>query len=240
MKLSSVVKPKNPDFREYKFMIYGEPGAGKSTIASKFPDAIFIPTEPGLNFLECHTITDDEGKPMVVKSWEEFKTAVKLICSSQHNFKTVVIDTVDNAWDFCSAATLKERGIDHESDEAFGKGFAMVTTEFKKVINYLANSGFGLVFISHSKQGEREENGVKRSYIDNTLGSQGKKYINGLVDFIFYCYLDASGKRVMRTRANPNINAKDRLGILPEIMPMDFNQLVINLKGVKGDEIKKG
>jgi GTPase SAR1 family protein len=58
MKLPEKVKPKVMDFREYKFLIYGDPGSGKSTFASKFPDAIFIPTEPGLNFLEVNQITN--------------------------------------------------------------------------------------------------------------------------------------------------------------------------------------
>lgn len=226
MKLPVTKKPKETDLREYKFLIYGSPKSGKSTFASSFPDAIFIPTEPGLKFLECNVITDDEGKPMTVKNWKEFVEAVKMICTVEHQFKTVVIDTADNAWDFCSRHVLQKREIEHESDEGFGKGYTMVKREFSGLINQLANHGFGIVFISHEKQGEREERGVKRMYIDSSLGSSGKSYINGLCDFIFYAYRDASGKRLMRTKASPNINAGDRSGTLPEILPLDFNELV--------------
>jgi hypothetical protein len=225
VKLPTDKKPASVDMTKYKFLIYGEPGAGKSTFASKFPDALFIPTEPGLNFLECHQILDDEGNPKIIRTWDELCEVIKILCTTQHQFKTIVIDTIDNAFEFCSLHVLKSRKIEHEADEAFGKGWGMIKREFTKVINFLANSGFGVVFISHDKQTDREENGVKRPYTDNSMSNQAKVYVNGLVDFIFYCYLDDNENRLIRTKASLNINAKDRSGKLPAIMPMDFDKL---------------
>lgn len=237
MKLPTAKKPASIDITKYKFLIYGEPGAGKSTFASKFPDALFVPTEPGLNFLECHQITDDDGNPKVIRTWDEFCEVVRILCTTQHQFKTIVIDTIDNAFEFCSLHVLKSRKIEHESDEGFGKGWGLIKREFTKVLNFLANSGFGIVFISHEKSSEREENGVKRPFIDNSMSNQAKTYVNGLVDFIFYCYLDDNENRLMRTKASLNINAKDRSGKLPVIMPMDFDTLTTKL--TQASEVNK-
>lgn len=234
MKLPTKKKPIETDLRKFKFLIYGQPGAGKSTFASKFPDAIFIPTEPGLNFLECHTLENDDGEPMVCRSWTDVQKAIKLIVGNDHQFKTVVIDTIDNAFEFCAQAFNVKMGLDYEGDADYGKGWKLLEREFKKTFNYLANSGFGLVFISHEKIGQKEERGIKRMWIDNTLGTSARKYVNGLVDFIFYAYLDDDEKRLIRTRSSLNIMAKDRTGTLPEVMPLDFNLLKQHLnKGEK-------
>lgn len=225
MKLPTQPKPRCTDLSAYKFFVYGDPGSGKSTLASKFPDAIFVPTEPGLNYLEVNQITDDEGKPKVVRNWTEFCQAIRLLVTQKHDFKTVIIDTIDGAFEFCALHTLEKRGLEHESDEGFGKGWNLIKREFTKVVSFLANSGFGVVFISHEKQSERETKGVKRAYIDSSLSNQPKAYINGLVDFIFYCYQDDNHKRWMATKATLNINAKDRTGHLPPVMPIDFLNL---------------
>lgn len=234
MKIVAKKKARVFDFRKYKFLIYGEPGAGKSTLASRFPDAIFIPTEPGLNFLECSTIMDDDGNPIIAKTWSDIKDAIKLICKGGHEYKTVIIDTVDNAWEFCSLDVLKTLGIKHESEGDYGSAYGHIKREFKQVFDYLANSGFGLVFISHVKKMETEDSGIKSERTDSSLPNQARNYINGLVDFIFYCALH-DGKRVMRTRANNKVTAKDRSGILPEVMDMDFDKLIAELNKQKGE-----
>ena len=239
MKLPSAPKPRETDLSKYKFLIYGDPGSGKSTLASKFPKAIFVPTEPGLNFLEVHQITDDEGKPKIVRNWTEFCQAIRLLVESEHDFKTVVIDTIDNALEFCALHTLKQRELEHESDEGFGKGWNIITREFTKVVNYLANSGFGIVFISHEKTAERETKGIKRQYTDCSLSTQGRKYICGLVDFIFYTYQDNDHRRMMKTKATLNLNAKDRTGHLPPEMEIDWPKLKTELDQALAKEPKK-
>lgn len=204
---------------DYIFTIYGEPKAGKSTFASQFQDTLFICTEPGHKFLNVF------GGDNIHKDWNEIRDTVERICKEEHDFKTIVIDTADNAWSFCSEYVLKKKRIEHESDEGFGKGWTAVTKEFRKVMNALANRGFGLVFISHSKTSEREYKGIKRPYIDNSLSTGAKSYINGISDFILYAYINDSGERQLRTKSTLNINAGDRSGILPEIIPMDYKIL---------------
>lgn len=230
MRIPDKPKPVETSLSKYKFLVYGAPGAGKSTLASKFPDAVFVATEPGLNYLEVSTMTDDEGNPVIMKNWTEFCQAIRLLVTEKHKYKTVVIDTVDNALEFCALHVLKSREIEHESDEGFGKGYNLITREFKKVLNHLAAAGFGVVFISHEKTSERETKGIKRSYTDTSLSTGGRNFINGLVDFIFYCYQDNDHHRLMLTKATLNLNAKDRTGHLPAQMPIDFPTLEKELK----------
>jgi hypothetical protein len=204
-------------------MIFGQPKSGKSTFASNFEDALFIATESGLKFQTVY------GGQHTHSDWNDVKDTVRRICTEDHPFQTIVIDTLDNAFEFCSKHVCKELGISHESDEGYGKGWSAVKKEFKTVIDAIANRGYGVVFISHSKQSEREVRGVKHPYTDNSLTNSAKSYANGLSDFIFYAYIDDDGNRLFRTKGNLNINAGDRSGILPEVIPMDYENLKAEL-----------
>lgn len=212
---------------EYIIQIYGEPKAGKSTFASNFPDAYFICTEPGHKFLEVY------GGDIIHKDWNEVKDTCRHLAKGDHPFKTIVFDTVDNAHEFCSKHVNKTRGIEHESDEGFGKGWAAVQKEFKLVINTLANRGYGVVFISHVSQTERTTKGMKHSYLDNSLSGKARKFINGLSDVILYAHSNDNGDRFLRTKASTTVNAGDRSGLLPEIIEMDYKVFEKGMKGKK-------
>lgn len=207
------------DLRKYIFQLFGSPKAGKSTFASHFKNAVFICTEPGTKFLSVY------GGDHVHKDWEDIRDTVRNLCTKDHQFETVVFDTIDNAFELCSRYVCKKEGIEHESDLGFGKGWSAVKKEFKQIIDALANRGFGIVFLSHVKTEEREQRGIKRPYINNSLPASAKTYINGLCDFIFYCFIDDDGNRLMRTKSNINTDAGDRSGILPEVMPMSYDLL---------------
>lgn len=226
MKLPVKPKSKEIDTRKFVWTIYGAPKCGKTTFASHFPDAVFLATEAGTKFLELNQITDDNGEPVVIKTWQEFKQAVKLLLTSEHPFKTIVIDTADNAGDLCTRFINAEQGWNHESMGEYGKGSALIKREFKMVVDALLASGMGVVFLSHEKESEKEERGVKRKFTDLSLGNSFKGYIAGASDFIFYGFRDQNGKRMLRTKATPNINAGDRSGALPEVIPMDFKEMI--------------
>ena len=88
----SIALPTQPtipvtDFGKLTILTYGAPKAGKSTLASKFPKAVFFECEPGLNHLSVFKVP--------TYRWEDFLEACKLIAKGDHDFKTIVIDTVD-------------------------------------------------------------------------------------------------------------------------------------------------
>jgi hypothetical protein len=123
-------------------LLYSAPKLGKSTMASRFPSAIFLECEPGLNHLEVFKVP--------TYSWEAFLEACKLIAKGDHNFQTVVIDTVDNAFKMCSEHVCAKHGIEYEGDMAHGKGWALVKNEWHRVLTRLASLPYGLILISHA------------------------------------------------------------------------------------------
>ena len=208
-------------------LLYGQPKAGKSTLVSRLGDEdnkiLAFMTEAGDNFLEIYKyeVPNAKGELVNPTQWQHFGAMVKELCSTDHDFKCVAIDTVDNLYSWCSKYVCKKHGIEHVSDLGFGKAYEFVKEEFYAPINYLTQHGYGVVFISHEKTIEKEINKRKLNYTESTLGNTAKKLIHGLVDFIFYLSCDSEGHRTIRTKPTESINAGDRSGMLPEVINVD-------------------
>lgn len=206
------------DYSKYKYLMYAVPKVGKSTFASKFPNAIFVATEPGHSFLEVFKVD--------VKNWAEFRDFAKSITTQSHSYKTIVIDTVDNLYKMCEQSILDQHKVAHASDLPYGKGFNLIKDEFAKVIGYLGNSGFGFIFISHAKEKELKTKTTSWTIMSTSLNNQAESFICGLCDFIFYCYINEKGERLMKTKAEKYVNAGSRGFDLPSPMPMSYDSLL--------------
>lgn len=193
-----------------------------STWCSHATDALFLATEPGLNSLDVFQIP--------ISRWDDLLKACAEIAEGKHPFKTIIIDTADNAYKLCAEYVCAKHKIDHESDLGYGKGYALINNEFQRVLNKLAFLPYGLFIVSHSQEKEIETRTGKYVKMVPTLPDKARKIVIGLVDIIAYCDLDSStnteGKtvyrRVMRTKPSPYHEAGDRTGRLPEVIDLDF------------------
>jgi hypothetical protein len=156
------------------------------------------------------------------------------IAEDKHKFKTIIIDTIDNAYKMCADFICGKAKVEHESDLSYGKGYAMINNEFQRVLNKLAFLPYGLILISHSQTREVDTRTGKITRVVPTLPDKARKTVVGLVDMILYCDLeqtkDAEGKtttqRVLRTKPHINYDAGDRTGRLPEVLPMNYPAFV--------------
>jgi len=204
-------------------LIYGPPKIGKSTWCANAPKALFLSTEPGLNALEVYQ--------MPVYGWGDFGEACAEIAAGGHEFKTIVIDTIDNAYLFCVEYICRKHSVLHVSDLPYGKGYALVNKEFQRVLNKLALLPYGLILVSHSVEKDIDAKTGKQTVIVPTLPDKARKLCANLADLILYCDLeldsDNEGKpymrRVVRTKPHTNYEAGDRTGKLPETLPLDFH-----------------
>jgi len=149
----------NSKLSDQIILLYGRPKIGKSTFCANFPDALFIATEPGLNHLSVFKVS--------VNNWEKFLAVCKEIAEGKHQFKTIIIDTIDNLVMYCNEYICQQNDIDHISDMPMGKGWAKATAELTRVINKLSMLGIGLILVGHSKQ-EEIETKTKKYIIKNT------------------------------------------------------------------------
>ena len=207
-------------------LLYGSPKLGKSSFASKAPGSLFFECEPGLNHLEVFKVP--------TYSWEAFLEACKLVAKGDHNFKTIVIDTVDNAFKMCSDYVCAKHGIEYEGDMGHGKGWALVKNEWHRVLTRLASLPYGLILISHAVDKTIETRTGEYTKTQPSLPDRARNVVLGLVDIILYgdsiAKKDATGnvtiERVVRTKPHPTYEAGDRTGRLPELLPFDYEQFM--------------
>ncbi len=220
--LPTTKTPPKQELADLSVLVYGRPKSGKSSFCSHADGALFLATEAGLNHLETFQAP--------ISSWEELLEACAEIATGTHPFRTVILDTVDNAYRFCSEYICRKHRVDHESDLSYGKGYSLVTNEFTRVLTKLSLLPYGFYLVSHAQDVEIETRSGKHIRTVPTLPEKARKVVLGLVDMILFVdfepYVDAQGetqfRRVIRTKPTTTYEAGDRTGRLPDTLPLDY------------------
>jgi hypothetical protein len=110
-------------------VIYGEGGRGKSTLGASFPNPIFLDTDHSIDAFEVSKTpkllgweaTNPENTHLGLKYWLDW------LATEKHDFKTVVLDTLDSAEYYFKQLIVKEYKAEHLNDDKikalnFGKG----------------------------------------------------------------------------------------------------------------------
>jgi hypothetical protein len=220
------------DIRDMTTLLYGPPKIGKSTFAAAADGALFLATEQGLNFLSVYQIE--------IQTWASFLEACREIAKGEHQFRTVVIDTIDNLYRACVDHVLTKAGIAHQSDLEYGKGYDLVNTKFQKRLTALSLLPYGLIMISHSVEKEVKTRTGKATFIAPTLPNSARKIVLGMADFILYAaseeITDADGTitgydRVVHSQPTTIYEAGNRSQYaIPDPLPLSYSAFVATLK----------
>ena len=150
--LPNTKTPPKQELADLTVLAYGRSKMGKSTWCSQSDGALFLATEPGLNALDVFQVS--------IQTWEDLLAACSEIAQGNHTFKTIIVDTIDNAYKMCAEYICRKSKIEHESDLGYGKGWALVNNEFQRVLNKLAFLPYGLFLVSHSQEKEIVSSGA--------------------------------------------------------------------------------
>lgn len=222
MALPTKKTPPRANLGDYSILIYGPTKIGKTTFCSRFPEVLFLATEPGLNALEAYQTP--------ITCWTDLLSTAADIAKGGHNFKTIAIDTADNAYRMCEEYVCAAENIRHPSDLEYGKGVAFVNNEFQRVLTKLAALPYGLLLVSHAREREVKTPTGKYNKTCPSLTGGAYKIILGMADMVLYCDTEevamAEGKigiqRVIKTKPTPYYDAGDRTGRLPETLPLSY------------------
>lgn len=213
------------DLSGYSVMMYGTPKSGKTTTASKFPKALVLAFEKGYS-----AIPGIMAIP--VNSWREFRSFLIDLKDDETRemYKTVVIDTVDIAFDYCTDYILSQAGVASMKDIPYGGGYQMAQKEFDTCIRKILQLDYGLVLISHAKEKtQKDENGNEYEQMVPTLGNQGRLVCERTCDIIGLTMpvKQEDGKVVtkMFLRETPRYVAGSRFKYMPPVIDLTYENL---------------
>lgn len=216
------------DFNRYMTLVYGREGIGKTTLFASFPDILFLLTEPGAKGLELFDVE--------CETWEDILNVVDLLEEDPIHYKTVVIDTVDRAYDFamtytCQRLHINYPGEDEQGENDWGLSWREVKKEFMSVVHRLSRLRLGPFFTSHAKESRiKTRSGETYDRVYPTMSGQARAVVEAVVDNIFFAdYVKTVGGRDVRvifTEGSEGICAKARKGVgqFPAILPLPLER----------------
>lgn len=146
MGIASVIRGVTP--RPRRIVLYGTHGIGKSTWASKAPSPIFIPTEDGLGDVGADRFP-------VCRSLADFNTAVSQLLTEEHDYKTVVVDTLDWLEKLIWATVASKEGKSHIEEIGYARGYKFASAQWEFVLNSLehlrTNRRMAIILLAHAK-----------------------------------------------------------------------------------------
>lgn len=219
-----------------KLMIYGLSGVGKSTLASKLKNPIFIDMEGGLNYMDVARTPTLTSYASVLKVLGELFNVAE---AGRREYDTIVIDSVD--W-LVRKVVEKAAGIDknkldetlNRSNGGYGNGKQVlenhIRTYLLPLLVTLNKQGYGICLIAHAD----------RKVLMNSDGSDVEQIapkidvntMNTFVEWadnVFFLKRDISGERVLVLESDEVALAKNRLGLTGEVKlsDIDINKLLM-------------
>ena len=212
---------------------YGGWKTGKTTIASKFPNALLLAFEKGYNTLAGI-------KPQPINSWAEFKKVLRQLKDprAKEMYETIIVDTADIAYDYCTKYICDNAvksdgsyGVDSISDIPFGKGYGMVEKEFDTALRSIVQMDYGLVIISHEADKTfTDEAGKQYNKIVPTLDKRANNICARMCDIIGYSRAvtdkDGNLNTKLFMRGTPRYEAGSRFKYTPDYIDFTYDNLV--------------
>ena len=224
-----------------RVLIHGVAGVGKTNFAAGADAPVFVMTEDGLGTLQVPHFP-------LARSYAEVVEALDALLAEEHDFRTVVIDSVDWLEPLIWAETCRRHGWPSIESPGYGKGYAEALNVWRECIdllNALRNGkGMAVIQIAHTdiKRFDSPEHEPYDRY-GIKLQSRAAALLQEHSDVVLFANYQISiakadvgfnkkvtralgkGERVMHTSERPAFLAKNRYG-LPDTLPLDWKAFV--------------
>lgn len=219
-----------------KIWLYGAAFSGKTTMLDQAPTPLNLNTDGNIEFVTMPYIhikdqVTVEGRQTKRKfAWEVFKETIAELEKNQNEFKTIIVDLLEDTREMCRIYKYDEMGIQHESDSGFGKGWDIIKTEYLSTIRRLFNLDYeNIVVVSHEDISKdiTKKNGQNITRISPNIQDAIANKVAGMVDIVARVLVEDDGSRTLNFKSNEVIFGGGRLkGIKETSIPLDWNELM--------------
>ena len=221
--------------------IYGDSGLGKTTFSCSAPSPIVIMTEDGLGQIDVPHFP-------LAKTFDDVLSAIGTLYTEQHDFQSVVIDSLDWLEPMVWAETCLAHGKDSIESFGYGKGYIEAGAYWRQFLDGITalrdDRDMWVILIAHS-QIIHYEDPLTAAYDSHSLKlhKRAAALVEEFSDVIGFAALktltidekkdsftdkDAkrtraktTGERLLHLAPSPAFTAKNRYS-LPPVMPLDW------------------
>lgn len=229
--------------------LYGSPFSGKTYLANEFPDPLMLNTDGNIKFIDApfipiKDIVTTEGRiTKRIFAWDVFKDTIAELEKKQNDFKTIVVDLVEDVYEYARYYIFDKHSIEHESDSGYGKGWDLVKTEFLSTMKRLMNLDYeNIILISHedSSKDLTKKSGDKITSIKPNINEKCANKLAGMVDIVARVIAEEN-KRTLSFKTSEVIFGGGRLSVKVNEIPCEYEELLkvydeANIGTVKTDK----
>ena len=209
--------------------LYGAPFSGKTFFANQFPDPLMLNTDGNIKFVDApyiairDTVTVEGRITKRKLAYEVFMDAVAELEKKQNDFRTIVVDLLEDVYESCRVYICDRQGWKHESDDSF-RAWDMVRSEFLNTLKRLVNLDYeNIILISHEDRSRdlTRKGGDKISSIKPNLQDKVANKVAGMVDLVARIVAD-DDERVLSFKTSEVIFGGGRLTVHNKEIPLDY------------------
>ncbi len=213
--------------------IYGAPFSGKTTFANDFPDPLMLNTDGNIKFVDAPFIAiKDEVKVNGrltdrTFAWQIFKDTIMELEKKQNDFKTIIVDLLEDTYEYCRLYMYDKLKIEHESDDSF-RAWDKVRTEFLSTLKRLLNLDYeNIILISHvdTSKDITKKAGDKITKIAPNINEKCANKVAGMVDIVARVIAE-DDEHTLNFKTSEVIFGGGRLHVKTEKIPLELEELL--------------
>ena len=210
--------------------LYGSPFSGKTTFANHFPDPLMLNTDGNIKFVDAPYIGIKDKIEVTGRmtkktfAWDIFKDIISELEKKENDFKTIVVDLLEDLYEYCRLYMYDQMGITHESDDTF-RAWDKVTTEFLSTLKRLMVLDYeNIILISHEDATKdiTKKGGDKLTSIKPNLRDKVATKVAGMVDIVARVVAD-DNVRTLSFKSNEVIFGGGRLTTKTNEIALDYD-----------------